>query len=906
MNRTGPRLLSILWLALASFASAAGLTPQQLHCEHRENPFDIDLPHPHLSWILQSDQRGQRQTAYRVLVASTPALLAQADGDLWDSGKVASDSSIEIEYAGKPLTSMQPGYWKTMVWDKDDHPSDWCAAATWTMGVLSPADWHAKWIGANESQTDPLPIFRKEFSADKPLKSATATICGLGQFELHLNGSKVGDDLLRPGWTDYSKTCLYVTYDITSSVRNGVNAVGVMLGNGMYNVIAVPGRYTKLKHTVGLPAVIGQIHLLYADGSEQWVGTNSSWKTTPGPIVLSQIYGGEDYDARREQSGWDQPGFSDVKWTDATEENGPGGALIGASRGNLPIRQMAVFKPVSITQPTPGVWVYDMGQNCAIVPKITVEGPTGSGVRITPAEELAATGLVSQSSTKGPAFFTYTLRGNGPETWNPKFGYMGSRYLQVDFAAASGASPSALPKVDSIESDFISSTSPAVGDFSCSNELFNRTNTLIRWAIASNLMSVITDCPHRERLGWLEQDNLNGPGLMHNFDLSVLFSKISWDMTDAQLDDGLVPEIAPEYTVFKGNFRDSAEWGSSCILVPWQDYQYYGDGSVLRDHYQTMKRYVAYLTSKAKDHIVPTGLGDWFDLGPKKPGPSQLTPPALTATATYYHDVDVLAKIARILGNDKDAEQFTAQLTPIRDAYNKTFYHSDTHQYATASQTANAISLEMGLAPPEDRAAILQNIVNDVRSRQNSLTAGDVGFRYLVRALADGGRSDVVFDMNSRSDRPGYGYQLAHGATSLTESWDARSGVSQDHFMLGHIMDWFYTNLAGLGCADDAVGFDHIVIKPAIVGDVTWAKAKYESVRGEVSTSWQKHDSAFQLDMTIPPGADAMVFVPASSQDTVREGADSASAAEGVRFQRMEGGAAVFAIESGSYSFKSN
>jgi alpha-L-rhamnosidase len=278
---------------------------------------------------------------------------------------------------------------------------------------------------------------------------------------------------------------------------------------------------------------------------------------------------------------------------------------------------------------------------------------------------------------------------------------------------------------------------------------------------------------------------------------------------------------------------------------------------------------------------------------------------ALTATATYYHDVDVLAKIARILGNDKDVEQFTAQLTPIRDSYNKTFYHSDTHQYATASQTANAISLEMGLAPPEDRAAILQNIVNDVRSRQNSLTAGDVGFRYLVRALANGGRSDVVYDMNSRSDRPGYGYQLAHGATSLTESWDARSGVSQDHFMLGHIMDWFYTNLAGLGCADDAVGFNHIVIKPAVVGDVTWAKATYQSVRGAIASSWHKSDSEFHLDVQIPPGSTATAYIPASAEDRVREGNDSASSAKGVKFLRVEGGSAIFAVQSGSYSFTS-
>jgi hypothetical protein len=419
------------------------------------------------------------------------------------------------------------------------------------------------------------------------------------------------------------------------------------------------------------------------------------------------------------------------------------------------------------------------------------------------------------------------------------------------------------------------------------------------------MISIFTDCPHREKLGWLEQIHLMGPSFRYSFDVSVLLSKMCGDMSDAQLENGLVPNIAPEYTVFKDRmFRDSPEWGSAAVLVPWELYEWYGDEWILREQYETMQRYVAYLGEQTKEHIVEGyGLGDWFDLGPKRPWTSQLTPLSLTATAFYYRDLMILSQTAQLLGKNDDADRYARLADEVKAALNKTFYDGGTHQYATASQCANSIPLVFGLAPVDDRAAIVENIVKDVQSHDNGLTAGDVGYRYLLRALADGGRSDVIFDMNSRSDRPGYGYMLEKGATSLTESWDARPDMSQNHFMLGHLLEWLYSDVGGIQRDPSAPAFKKIIIKPAMVGDLTWASATYDSVRGRISSSWRREGARVTIDVTIPPGATAKIHVPAKSAQSVKESGKPVREISDVKFVRVDNGNAVFEVESGSYSF---
>jgi hypothetical protein len=898
----------LIFVGTATPAKAT-LSAANLRCEYAVNPLDVDTPNPRLFWTDESSERGQKQTAYEILAASSPELLAQDQGDLWDSGKVASDETIHIPYAGRPLESSQPVFWKVRVWDANGKNSAWSQPATWTMGILKPSDWNAKWIaGATNWETL---LLRQEFAVKPGLKRALIHVCGLGQYALSLNGNKAGNDLFSPGWTKYDRTCLYDTRDITSLFRQGRNAAGLLLGNGMYNVHG--GRYTKFQGSFGPLQAIAQIRLEYTDGSVEFIGTDENWRAASGPITFSSIYGGEDFDARLVQRGWDQPGFNDANWQPAQTANGPGGELQGLSCAAPPIRAFDVLKPVAVRQLTNGAAVYDLGQNASLMVRLAVRGPAGSRVRVIPAELLKPDGSVDRgSSGGGQAWWQYTLAGGGRENYFPIFFYHGCRYLQVQCLPATEGG--ALPFVKKIEGVVIHSASEPDGEFECSNPLFNRIRKLVRWAQRSNLMSVLTDCPHRERLGWLEQDHLNGPSLRYEFDLAQFFTKTMNDMADAQFTNGLVPTTAPEYTIFRdrgdtnrlrGIFGDSPEWGSAFLLVPWQQYQFDGDLDLLRRHYDGMKRYVDYLASRATNHIVNYGLGDWYDVGPKSPGIAQLTPVALTATAFYYYDTWILAQTAALLGKPDEAQQFETRAAEIRAAFNEKFYDATNRFYATGSQTANAIPLVMNLCDPANRAAVLDAIMRDIRVRGNALTAGDVGYRYLLLALAEGGRSDVIFDLNDQSDKPGYGFQLKKGATSLTEAWDAGRGASQNHFMLGQIMEWFYHDVAGIGDDPAGPGFKKIIIRPQPAGDLTWARASYDSIRGKITSDWKHAAGKFTLNVTIPANTTATVFIPAASSETVTEGGRPAAQSGGVKFLRMENDRAVFEIESGAYTFGS-
>lgn len=910
-DSTMKKFFLFLLSPLLSVLPAAGLTVTALHCEHRSNPLGIDLPQPRLSWVLQSSQRGDGQSAYQILVASSQALLDKNKGDLWDGGKVASDATVQIPFAGKPLNSSQQVFWKARVWDENGKVSRWSSPTTWTMGLLADADWRAKWITAPTNASSLL--FRREFMVKPGLRRAIVHVCGLGQYELCANGSKVGDDLLAPGWSQYNKTCLYDTRDLTPFLHRGKNAVGLILGNGMYHIAPDKVRYVKFRQSFGLLKAIAQIQLDYVDGTTEIIATDSNWQTGPSPITFNNIFAGEDYDARLKPKGWDQPDFkADDRWTAARETSGPGGTLKGLSCAAPPICSIEILQPIATHSPSPNVTVYDLGQNASVMPRILVDGTAGSSVRIIPAELLKPDGTVDRASCTQdgirPAWWQYTLKGDGKENWFPKFFYQGCRYLQVELHPAGSGGP--LPKLKRIEGVVVHSSAKPTGEFRSSNTLFNRIYKLVRWAQRSNMMSLMTDCPHREKLGWLEQTHLNGPSLRYNFDLAPLFQKTMNDMADSQLTNGFVPNIAPEYfiastTNLTDAFRNSPEWGGAFLMVAWQQYQFNGDVALLRRYYEDMKRYVAFLSSTAKDHIVSSGLGDWYDLGPKAPWGSQLTPPALTATAFYQHYNWILARTAELLGKQDEAGQFDELATQIRAAFNQKFFNPQTGQYATGSQCANSIALVMDLVESTNRAAVLDAIVTDVRKRGNALTAGDVGYRYLLRALAENGRSDVIFDMNNQTDKPGYGYQLKMGATSLTEKWDAGVGNfgSQNHFMLGQINEWFFHDLAGIASDPSTPGFKKIVIQPAVIGGLTWVKGRYDSVRGPITTEWRREGGRLTLDLTIPPNTTATVFVPAQRAEDVTEGGIAASTSPHVRFLRQEKGSAAFEIASGKYQF---
>ncbi|MEO5683063.1 MAG: family 78 glycoside hydrolase catalytic domain [Chitinophagaceae bacterium] len=854
-----------------------------LRAEYRENPMGVDAAKPRFSWELQSPQQNVLQTAWRIVVADDSMLLQKNTGNIWDSKKNMSGASIQVQYNGTALLSAKKYFWKVMVWDNKGNASNWSSIASWQMGLLSAADWKgAEWIAYDQlpdsnkivpfahgkgkkewgTRKDVLPLIRKSFSIARPLKKATAFISGLGHFEMSINGKKTGDHFLDPGWTQYSKHALYVSFDITSQLQQGNNAIGVMLGNGFYYI---PGeRYRKLTGAYGYPSMICRVLLEYTDGSSGDLLSDDSWKTAPSPIIFSSIYAGEDYDAGLEQTDWNMPGFDDSRWKQVVVTGGP--PVLDAQTAE-PLKVMEHFAPVKKTLLQPGVWVYDLGQNFSGIPAITVSGRKGDTVKIIPAELINEDGSANQKGSGGPSYYNYILKGNGKESWQPQFTYYGFRYLQVQGGVPGGETNSnQQPVIEKIEGLHIRNAAPAAGNFVSSNKLFNQTYELINWAIKSNTVSVFTDCPHREKLGWLEETQLVGSSVQYNFHIAALNRKVIKDMMNAQTAEGLIPEIAPEYVEFEDPFRDSPEWGSAAIILPWYNYQWYGDKQTLTEAYEMMHRYIGYLQKKAVNHILSQGLGDWYDIGPKRPGVSQLTPMGVTGTATYYYDVTIMKQVATLLGKTADAQVYDQLSGAIKKSFNEKFFNDTTKQYATGSQAANAMALFMGLVDQKNNKAVVGNLVKDIRERNNALTAGDIGYRYVLRTLEEAGRSDVIFDMNSRNDVPGYGYQLAHGATALTESWQAYPSVSNNHFMLGHLMEWFYAGLCGIKQSAGSVGYKEIIIRPQPVGDVTTAKAEYRSPYGYIKTDWKKEGGVFQLRVSIPANTTAAIYLPGSTK----------------------------------------
>lgn len=880
------------------------LLPARLRCEYAVNPMGIDVPDPRLFWTLESKERGQRQSAYQILVASSPHLLAKDDGDLWDTGKVVSDETAHIHYAGKELKSSQSVFWKVRVWPENDHPAMWSAAATWTMGLLRPNDWQAKWICA-PGATETL-LLRKEFEVRPGLVRAVAHASGLGQYEMTLNGAKAGDDLLSPGWTDYNDTVLYETKDVTALLYQGRNAIGLTLGNGMYNVVR-RNRFVKFTGSFGPLRAICQLQLEYADGSIQVICTDETWRTHAGPITVSNIYGGEDYDARLNPAGWNKPHFDDSAWRHAVEIIRPSGKLRGHSVAADPLRAIEVRQPIETRSLTNSDVVFDFGQNAPYMPRLRVNGPAGSTVRLTPAEILNEDGTVNQrtmgAGSRGSSWWEYTKATDEVESWSPQFFYIGCRYMQARLTPAKPDGE--RPHIESLEGVIVHSSATPVGDFSCSNKLLNRIRTLVRWAQRANMVSILTDCPHREKLGWLEQYHLNGPAIRYEFDVARIFTKGMNDMADAQLKNGLVPNIAPEYTQFEGAFRAATEWGSAFIIVPWQQYQFDADLDLLRARYDAMKRYFAYLESRAEDDVVSEGLGDWYDLGPKKPGAAQLTPPPVTATAFYYYDAWILSQIATLLNQPDEAKDYSERAERIRASYNRHFYNRDKGSYATGSQCANALPLVLSIAEPGERNAVCASLVRDVEARDYAMTAGDVGFRFLLQALTLGGRSDVIYKMINQDDKPGYGYQLKMGATSLCESWDANNTSSHNHFMLGQVTEWFYKDLAGINSDPAGPGFKKIIVNPHPVGDLMWARASYNSIRGTIISDWKRERDKFTLTVTIPANTTATVFMPAKTESPVTESGVAAERSNGVNFLRRQNDRAVYEVGSGQYTFAS-
>jgi alpha-L-rhamnosidase len=918
----GKLLVISLLIFISCFGNICGIEITDIKCNFKNNPVGIDSK-PHFSWILHSGERNQFQSAYYLLLSDDSLLLNKNIGNIWDTRKVKSEQSINVLYDGVALEPGKEYFWKVRVWDKEGEASEWSYKASFVTALFDRKDWSgAQWIGYEEIpdslilvpgvepwdkdvknlalQRARVPLFRKEFDIKRDIKSAYLFVSGLGHYKAYINGQQVSDDFLSPGWTDYKKTCLYNTYDITVHLLNGKNAIGVIVGNGFHN--NNNERYKKLLITYGMPKMIALININYKDGTSKNIVSGTDWKTCPSPVTYSSIYGGEDYDARLEQPGWNKPGFDDKNWQNAVIVRDPGGPL--SPETTYPVKVREIFTADTIIRLGTKTFLYDFGQNASGIIRIKVKGKKGQKIRFIPGELIDEKMYVNQRASGSPYYFEYTLRGGEVEVWQPMFTYYGFRYVQAEGVIPHNDNMKQdIPEI--MELNFLHTFSSAhrAGEFSCSGELFNSINKLILYAIQSNLQSVVTDCPHREKLGWLEQAYLMGGSIHFNFDLYHLYNKLVDDMIDAQTESGLIPDIAPEYVLFNGGFRDSPEWGSAGIILPWLIYRWYGDKSVMLKAWPMMLKYIEYLGTKAENNILLHGLGDWYDLGPGRPGVAQLTPREMTATAIYYYDVNLMASMASILKH-KEVELWLIKLAnEIKDAFNNKFFNADTKVYSTGSQTAMAMPLCVGLVNQDCRDAVFNNLINIVNQNGKALTAGDVGFHFFVETLTQGGASQLVYEMNNRDDVPGYGYQLKKGATALTESWSALESASNNHLMLGHIMEWFYKGLAGIKQEEGSAAYKRIIINPSVVGDFTEVKASYNSPYGIIGSEWKKQDNMLLMDVEIPVNTTARIFIPATDIEEVFEGGKPLKYVKDIKFAGMGNGSLVIEIGSGNYSF---
>lgn len=864
----------VIWV-LSTFSLFAETSVVNLRVDNRVEPVGVHLGPGRtgdtplfFSWNLQDDRPGCRQKAYRIRIGASSSL--DDSSVLWDSGWVAGPQCIDVPYLGAEFESSKKYHWIVEVKTDRETIVRPDRTASFITGIRSKAgnkgQWEAKWISIPRTDKDPLPIFRKPFQVNpsKSIETACVHICGLGHYELRLNGKKVGDRFIDPGWTNYRKTCLYSSYDVTGQLRPGENVFGVLLGNGMYNVAG--GRYVKFKGSFGLPKLICLLSIRYTDGTSETVCSDESWTGSLGLIVFSCVYGGEDIDFRRVQAGWDEPGFREPEGTWQPVEIVPDTEAELVAQEAPPVVVANTLRPESVRRLPDGRYLADFGYNFSGRPHIRLKGRAGDRVTVKTAE-------IIDKIWNGHSY-TVTLRGEETELLLPKFTYFGFQFLYIEGALREEdrtQADAAKPILVSVKADFTTSSAEKVGSFRCSDELFNDIDTMVDRSVRSNLQSVLTDCPHREKLGWLEVAHLMGPSIISRYDVHNLYRKICRDMTESQLDNGHVPDIAPEYTRFSKGFFESPEWGSASVQIPWLLYLCYGDREILSRQYETMCRYVDYLaTTRDEQGLVKPGLGDWYDWSEEKghAGYSQHTPKELTATAIFIDNLRILMKVAELLDRDPAEKEAFKNLSDEawRD-YFAAYAPSGSETVSTGSQSALAETLFVLGKRDETFDHLLQKLVERIEADRFKPTTGEVSFPRMLRTLAQGNRDDIIWKLIHRTDKPGYGYMLRQrGMKTLSETWDG-PGTSMNHCMFGHVQEWFGSQILGINpvrsrFADFSEGrLPCFMLNPTPVGDLAWAEGHYDSVYGRVESSWKVEQDRLVYRCSVPANTSAELLL---------------------------------------------
>ena len=864
-------MLSLAITAQTSLTASSSYSIQvaALYCDHAVNPPAVDNRKPTLSWILSSARRGSRQSAYHVLVGRNPISLRRGIGDLWDSGKVESDNSTDVVYGGAAPASGEQCYWQVRVWDEFDRASPWSEPGHWQIGLLEASDWHARWISAAPNEKAAAPLFRRDFSLSGRIKRATAYIYGLGWYELYLNGTKVGDQVLAPPNSHYDRADLYDTFDVTTLLRRNGNAVGVMLGGGYDSTYSRWGwRWEKSKR------FILQIRIDLADGSHQEIVSDQHWRSHEGPITACGIYSGERYDARKERGGWSTFGFGDKDWPAVIETDSPGGRLVANTMPLLRVTQ--TISPVNMTEPRPGVFVVDLGQNCAGWARIRMQGQRGDSVTLHYSELIDSTGMIDPwTNRKAQSTDVYIFKGNGIESYEPRFTYHGFRYVEI-------TGPRKKPTTEMVEGRVVHADFANEGSFACSNATLNRVAQNFRWGMTSNFMSIPTDCPMRD------------------------------ERTPCSMDSRVYEEGAmflfPMYRYYRKWLRDSRggtgnpDWDGDQVLLPWRLYCCYGDTAILRENYDAMTRYVDSVASRTPGLIYRDGYGDWC--APNQgTWESYFSNVAEVNTALFFQCVETAANSAAVLNDEPAVRKYRALADSITLAYNAAFLHPEQNTYGNGSQTEDILPLALNMASIDRKEKVAEHLIHTiVIAKDGHLDTGITGTEYIGDVLCDHGYGNLALQIFTQPTYPGFGHQIELGATTTWEQWYSKGGMnSHNHAMFSGAAATLFSRFGGVQPVE--AGFRRFIIKPAVIDSLEWVHVRIETVRGRVQSRWERQGRIFTLEVVVPVGAEAEVHVPAAGAGDVFESGVPAAKALGVKYLGKHAQAEVYSVGNGVYRF---
>jgi alpha-L-rhamnosidase len=878
----------------------------KLRVEYQTDPVGIDVINPRFSWEIKANIRNLAQTAYEIRVAENPEKLANGVDCLWTSGKVVSERSNQIVYNGPAPESRQRYYWTVRIWDNQNHITDWAPVAFWEMGLLGVKDWKASWIEPpitpDAKAEEPCPLLRKSFRLRRDVKSARLYITAHGLYQVEINGIKPDDRLFTPGWTSYHHDLQYQTYDVTRLLNNGDNAIGVVLGNGWYRGdLAWSHQRNLYGNQLGL---LAQLEVVYTNGTRARIVSDKTWMFHFGPILMSEIYHGERYDARLEIPGWSSPGFDETGWKEVKEKDDDLDNLVAQT--GPPVRRMAELTPVRIFTAPNGDTIVDMGQNMVGWVQLKVSGPAGRKVTLRHAEVLDKEGNMYYANLRAAKqTVEYTLKGGDVEVYEPHFTFQGFRYVKVSGYPG-------MPGIDDLTGMVIHSDMEPAGEFACSDQMVNQLQHNIQWGLMGNFLDVPTDCPQRdERLGWTGDAQVFCPTACYNRDAATFYTKWLRDLAFDQFPDGRVPHVIPD-VMHSGS---SAGWADASVVVPWTLYRQYGDTRILEKQYHSMKAWVDYMRNRSgKELLWNNGnhYGDWLAFATTDSDyPGATTDKDLIATAYFAWSTHLLSQAAAILGKEEDASFYSDLYNRIRTAFQKEFV-TPNGRLSSNTQTAYVLALHFNLVPQAQRDSVAARFAADVRHFRH-ITAGFIGSPLVNPVLSDFGYDSLAYMLLMRKDYPGYLYPITKGATTIWERWDGikPDGSFQDpgmnsfnHYAYGAIGNWMYSRVAGI--REDSVipAYKKIIIHPIPGGDLTWARAEHESIYGTIRSEWKTDRFTMTMKVTVPPNTTAEIWIPTRDPEKITEAGKPVSGDPAIRMLRLDKGCAVLLVGSGSYEFK--